>query len=341
MTSASHAAAVRTAASRASRLALCAAAPLLAALLPAAHAADAADYPSRPVRIIVGFAPGGSADLTARSVAQELTKRLGQTFVVENRSGASGMIGAEAVARAPADGYTLYEATMTTHGIGPNLYKKIPYDPVESFEPVALMVQIPLVLFAHTSVGAGNVKELVALLKANPQKYRYSSAGNGSPPHLAAELFKLKAGVDILHVPYKGTGAALPDLVAGEVHLMIDGPPPFLPHVKAGKLRALAVADAKRLDQLPDVPTFAESGYREMEAGLWYGMLAPKGTPRAVVDKLAKAIGEALRNPELKDRFAASSIQVIGSTPDEFGRYMHAEIARWGEVARAAKIQLD
>ncbi|HEY8428057.1 MAG TPA: tripartite tricarboxylate transporter substrate-binding protein, partial [Sandaracinaceae bacterium] len=241
MTSASHAAAVRTAASRASRLALCAAAPLLAALLPAAHAADAADYPSRPVRIIVGFAPGGSADLTARSVAQELTKRLGQTFVVENRSGASGMIGAEAVARAPADGYTLYEATMTTHGIGPNLYKKIPYDPVESFEPVALMVQIPLVLFAHTSVGAGNVKELVALLKANPQKYRYSSAGNGSPPHLAAELFKLKAGVDILHVPFKGAAPALIDVAGGHTQVAFGSTSSTLPHLRTGKLRALGL----------------------------------------------------------------------------------------------------
>ncbi len=306
-----------------------------------ATAADASDYPHRPIRVIVGFSPGGSADLTARTVGQKLGELLGQTVVVDNRAGASGMIGGELVARAAADGYTLYEATMTTHGIGPNLYKKIPYDPIESFEAIALMVRIPLVMFAHASVPATSVKQLVAVLKANPGKYRYSSAGNGSPPHLAAELFKLKAGVDILHIPYKGTGAAVPDLVAGQVHLMIDGPPPFLGHVKAGRLRALAAANDKRLALLPDVPTFAESGYSGMEAGLWYGMLAPKGTPRAIIERLNSAIGQALHDADLRKRFAASAIEVIGSTPDEFGRYIGSEIKRWGEVARAADIHLD
>ena len=306
-----------------------------------AVAADAAEYPTRPIRVIVGFSAGGSADLTARAVGQKLSEAFGQTVVVDNRAGASGMIGADLVARAAPDGYTLYEATMTTHGIGPNLYKKIPYDPIGSFEPVGLMVRIPLVMFAHSSVPATGVKELVAHLKSNPGKYRYSSAGNGSPPHLAAELFKLKAGVDILHVPYKGTGAAVPDLVAGQVHFMIDGPPPFLGHVKAGRLRALAAANDKRLAMLPDVPTFGESGFAGMEAGLWYGMLAPKGTPRAIVERLNAAINQALQDAEVRKRFAASAIEVVGSTPDEFGRYMRAEMKRWGEVARAANIQLD
>jgi tripartite-type tricarboxylate transporter receptor subunit TctC len=306
-----------------------------------APAADASDYPNKPIRVIVGFSAGGSADLTARAVGQKVGELLGQTVVVDNRAGASGMIGADLVARAAPDGYTLYEATMTTHGIGPNLYKKIPYDPIESFEPIGLMVRIPLVMFAHASVPATGVKELAAHLKASPGKYRYSSAGNGSPPHLAAELFKLKAGVDILHVPYKGTGAAVPDLVAGQVHFMIDGPPPFLGHVKAGRLRALAAANDKRIALLPDVPTFAESGFSGMEAGLWYGMLAPKGTPRAVVEKLNGAINKALQDPEVRKRFAASAIEAIGGTPDAFGRYARAEIKRWGEVARAANIQLD
>lgn len=304
-------------------------------------AADATEYPSRPIRVVVGFAPGGSADLTARAVGQKLTDLLGQTVVVDNRAGASGIIGSELVARATPDGYTLLEATMTTHGIGPNLYKKLPYDPIKSFAPIALMVRIPLVMFAHTSVPSGGLGQLVAQLKAAPSKYRYASAGNGSPPHLAAELFKLKAGVDLLHVPYKGTGAAVPDIVAGQVHFMIDGPPPFLGHVKAGRLRALAAANHKRLAQLPDVPTFAEQGYSGMEAGLWYGMLAPKDTPRAVIDRLNAAINQALRDADVVARFAASSIEVIGSTPEAFGRYVDAEIRRWGEVARAAKIQIE
>ena len=306
-----------------------------------ALAADASDYPNKPIRVIVGFSPGGSADLTARTVGQKLGELLGQTVVVDNRAGASGMIGGDLVARAAPDGYTLYEATMTTHGIGPNLYKKIPYDPIESFEPLGLMVRIPLVMFAHTSVPATSVKQLVAHLKANPGKYRYSSAGNGSPPHLAAELFKLKAGVDIQHIPYKGTGAAVPDLVAGQVHFMIDGPPPFLGHVKAGRLRALAAANDKRLALLPDVPTFAESGFSGMEAGLWYGMLAPKGTPRAIIERLNSAINQALKDADVRKRFSSSAIEVIGGTPEEFGRYVRAEIKRWGDVARAANIQLD
>jgi tripartite-type tricarboxylate transporter receptor subunit TctC len=317
------------------------AALVLAASTHHATAAGSSDYPNKPIRIIVGFSPGGSADLTARTVGQKLGELLGQTVVVDNRAGASGMIGGELVAHSAPDGYTLFEATMTTHGIGPNLYKKIPYDPVESFEPVGLMVRIPLVMFTHISVAATSVKQLVALLKANPGKYRYSSAGNGSPPHLAAELFKLKAGVDILHIPYKGTGAAIPDLVAGQVHLMIDGPPPFLGHVKAGRLRALAAANDKRLALLPDVPTFAESGFSGMEAGLWYGMLAPKGTPHAVVARLNSAINQALEDAEVRKRFSASAIEVVGGTPDEFGRYVRAEIKRWGEVARAANIHLD
>jgi tripartite-type tricarboxylate transporter receptor subunit TctC len=303
--------------------------------------ADSPNYPSKPIRVIVGFAPGGSADITARTIGQKLSELLGQSVVVDNRSGASGIIGSELAARSAPDGYTLLEATMTTHGIGPNLYQKLPYDPIKSFEPIVLMVRIPLVMFAHASVSGTNLKEVVALLKANPGKYRYATAGNGSPPHLAAELFKLKAGVDLLHVPYKGTGAAVPDVVAGQVHFMIDGPPPFLGHVKAGRLRALAAANPKRLAQLPDVPTFAESGYSGMEAGLWYGMLAPKGTPREVINRLNGAINMALKQPDVHERFAASSVEIIGGTPKEFGSYIAIEIKRWGEVAHAAKIHID
>ena len=307
----------------------------------AAHAAERATYPTKPIRVIVGFAPGGSADITARTVGQKISEILGQPVVVDNRAGASGIIGSELTARAAPDGYTLLEATMTTHGIGPNLYRKLPYDPVKSFEPIAFMVRIPLVMFAHASVPGKDLKALVATLKQNPGKYRYASAGNGSPPHLAAELFKLKAGVDLLHVPYKGTGAAVPDVVSGQVQFMIDGPPPFLGHVKAGRIRALAAANDRRLAQLPDVPTFAEQGYTGMEAGLWYGMLAPKGTPPAVIRRLNAAINEALRQPDVRQRFAAASVEVVGGSPKEFGTYIVTEIRRWGEVARAANIHVE
>lgn len=305
------------------------------------QAADSSAYPTRPIRLLVGFAAGGSADITARAIGQKMSETLGQQVVVENRAGASGIIGTEQVARAAPDGYTLLHATMTTHGIGPNLYSKLPYDPVKSFDPIALMVRIPLVMFAHVSVPGTNLKEVIATLKANPRKYSYASAGNGSPPHLTAELFKLRTGVDLVHVPYKGTGAAVPEVVAGQVQFMIDGPPPFLPHVKAGKLRALAAANAKRLGQLPDVPTFAELGVSGMEAGLWYGMLAPSGTPAQVIQRLNAAINTALQQQDLRERFAASSIEVIGGTPKEFGDYMAAEIKRWGEVARAANIKIE
>jgi tripartite-type tricarboxylate transporter receptor subunit TctC len=318
---------------------LCATAIALSFVAGPVAAADA--YPSKPIRVIVGFAPGGSADFTARTVGQALTEMFGQQVVVDNRAGASGMIGLNLAANAAPDGYTLAEATMTTHGIGPNLYKKMPYDPVKSFEPIALMVRVPLVMFAHASVGGTTLKDVVALIKANPQKYRYASAGNGSPPHLVAELFKLKAGVDLLHVPYKGTGAAVPDVVSGQINFMIDGPPPFLGHVKAGRLRALATANAKRLESLPEVPTFAEQGYSGMEAGLWYGMLAPKGTPRAVVDRLNSAINQALKQPDVRQRFTAASIEVIGGSSQEFADYIQAELKRWGEVARAANIRIE
>jgi tripartite-type tricarboxylate transporter receptor subunit TctC len=307
----------------------------------AAGSSLAQGYPSKPIRVIVAFSPGGSADMIARAVGLQLIELLGQTVVVDNRAGASGIIGTELVARANPDGYTLLEATMTTHGIGPNLFKKLPYDPVKSFEPIVLMVRIPLVMFVHASVPATGLKDLVSLLKANPGKYRYASAGNGSPPHLATELFKLKAGVDLLHVPYKGTGLAVPGVLGGETQFMIDGPPPFLEHVKAGRLRAVAAANAKRLSQLPDVPTFAESGYSGMEAGLWYGMLAPSGTPRDVINRLNAAINKALQQPDIRQRFAAASVEIVGGTPQEFGNYVASEIKRWGEVARAANIRLD
>ncbi len=308
--------------------------------LPALHASGQT-YPTRPIRVIVGFAPGGSADITARMVSQKLADAFGQPVIVDNRAGASGIIGSDIVAKAAPDGYTLLEATMTTHGIGPAIYRKLPYDVVNDFAPIALLVRIPLVMFVHSSVAANNLKEFVAAAKANPTRYRYASSGPGSPPHLTAELFKLKTGAGLLHVPYKGTGAAVPDVVAGQVHVMIDGPPPFLPHVKAGKLKGLAAAGDKRNVLLPDVPTFGEMGIAGMEAGLWYGFVAPKGTPPAVLARLNEEVNKALRAPDARDRFAAMAVEIIGGTPDEFGQFIRSELKRWAEVAKAANITVE
>ena len=291
--------------------------------------------------MLVGFAPGGSADIIARAVGQKLADAFKQPVVVDNRSGASGIIATDLTAKANPDGYTLLEATMTTHGIGPNLYAKLPYDVVKDFEAVALMVRIPLVMFVNASVPAANLKEFVALTKSNPGKYSYASAGAGSPPHLVAELFKLKTGAQLLHVPYKGTGAALPDVVAGQIQMMVDGPPPFIPHVKSGKLKALAAASEKRNPLLPDVPTFAETGIAGMEAGLWYGIVAPKGTPKAVVTRLNAEINRALKQPDLRERFAAMSVEIVGGQPEAFARYINSELKRWGEVVRAANIKIE
>ena len=303
--------------------------------------AAAPEYPTKPIRVLVGFAPGGSADIIARAVGQKLSDVFRQSVVVDNRSGASGIIATELGAKADPDGYTLLEATMTTHGIGPHLYKKLPYDAVKDFEPVALLVRIPLVMFVHASVPGANLKEFIAATKAAPGKFSYASAGSGSPPHLVAELFKLKTGAQLTHVPYKGTGAALPDVVAGQVHMMVDGPPPFLPFVKSGKLKALAAASEKRNPSLPSVPTFAEAGVPGMEAGLWYGMLAPRRTPKAIVMKLNAEINRALVQPDLRERFAAMSVEILGGPPEVFARYIDSELKRWGEVVRAANIKVE
>jgi tripartite-type tricarboxylate transporter receptor subunit TctC len=257
-----------------------------ASLLMCGAAAHAQEFPVKPIRVLVGFAPGGSADIIARAVSQKLAEAFKQPVVVDNRSGASGIIAADLTAKANPDGYTLFEATMTTHGIGPNLYAKLPYDAVKDFEPVALLVRIPLVMFVNASLPVANLKDFIALTKGSPGKFSYASAGAGSPPHLVAELFKLKTGAQLLHVPYKGTGAALPDVVTGQIHMMIDGPPPFVPHVRSGKLKALAAASDKRNPLLPNVPTFAEAGLGGMEAGLWYGILAQIGKHIAVVARL-------------------------------------------------------
>ena len=315
---------------------------LLAALASAAAAACAADnYPSRPVRFIVSLAPGGGTDFVARVIAGKLSETWGQQVVVDNRPGAGSIIGAEVAAKAPADGYTLLMATnsMLTQ---PSLFKNLPYDVTKDFAPVTLALRAPLLLTAHPSLGVSNLKELIALARAKPGELTYASPALATTGHLGGELFKLVTKVDILHIPYKGAGSAIANLLAGEVKLMYSSPPAVVMHVKAGKLKALGVTGAKRAAQAPEIPTFEESGVSGVEAYDFYGILAPAGTPRPVIAKLNAKIIEVLNVPDIANRFAVTQFaEVVGSTPEELKRFMVIEIARWGKVIRDANIRAE
>ncbi len=265
-----------------------------AALLSFATMANAQTYPTKPVRLIVGFPPGGGTDVVARVIAQKLTEWWGQAVTVENRAGATGTIGADSVAKAAPDGYTLLMGHVNSHGIAPNLFPKMPYDALKDFVAVAYVGYVPNVLAVHPSVPAKSVKELVALAKAQPGKLNFASSGNGSTQHLAGELFKQLTGTSIVHVPYKGSGDAIKDLLAGVVSMNFDTMPPVLPHIQAGKLRGLAISTPRRLPQLPDVPTFAEEGITGFDVANWYGVMAPAGTPRELVTRLNVDINKAM-----------------------------------------------
>jgi tripartite-type tricarboxylate transporter receptor subunit TctC len=301
----------------------------------------AQDYPRRPVRLIVPFPPGGGNDIVARAVAQELGKSLGQQFVVDNRAGAGGAIGAELAARSPADGYTLFLGGVGSHVVNPSLHAKLPYDPIRDFAPVTLIASAPAVLVVHPSVQAASVVELTALAKANPGKLNYASNGNGSSAQLAAVLFESMAGVRMMHVPYKGVSQALVDLMSGEVQLMFGTIVAISPHIKAGRLRALAVTGKSRLALLPEVPTLAEAGLPGYEAGSWYGILAPAGTPGAIVARLNAEINQAMRQPEVRERLAAEGAETLGGTPEEFALHIKAELARMGRLMREAGIRME
>jgi tripartite-type tricarboxylate transporter receptor subunit TctC len=303
--------------------------------------AYAQDYPRRPVRLIVPFPPGGGNDIVARAVAQELGKSLGQQFVVDNRAGAGGAIGAELAARSPADGYTLFLGGVGSHVVNPSLHPKLSYDPIRDFAPVTLIASAPAVLVVHPSVQAASVVELTALAKANPGKLNYASNGNGSSAQLAAVLFESMAGVRMMHVPYKGVSQALVDLMSGEVQLMFGTIVAISPHIKAGRLRALAVTGKSRSALLPDVPTLAEAGLPGYEAGSWYGILAPAGTPGPIVARLNAEINQAMRQPEVRERLAAEGAETIGGTPEEFALHIKAELARMGKLMREAGIRME
>ena len=302
--------------------------------------AQKAEYPARPVRVVVGFPAGGPSDILARLVAQNLAQSTGQQFIVDNRGGASGMIGAELVAKAPADGYTLL-VVPATHAVNPSLYKKIAFDTVRDFTPVSLVAEGPFILVVHPSLPVKTAQDLVALARKRPGELNYASAGVGGLPHLAGELFKSMTGVKMNHIPYKGAAPATVDLVAGHVTIMFNNMLSAIPHVKGGRLRAVGVTTLKRSSAVPDMPTIAESGVKGYEVSGWYGVLGPAGLPADVLAKLNAEVNRGMRQPDVVKRLAAEGVDAAGSTPDEFGARIRQEMAKWGGVVKAAGVTAD
>ena len=310
----------------------------LALAAPPAFAAD--EYPSRAVRVVVPFAPGGGTDVVGRILAQQLSLRLGQSFVVENKPAGSGIVGAEFVAKAPADGYTLLFA-FSSLSSSAKLISHLPYDPVADFAPIALATTSPLVMFLHPSVPATTVKEFIAYAKANPGKLNYGSSGPGSSPHLATELFMSMAGIQMTHIPYKGIAPAITAQLANEVQMSLTPIAVGMPHARAGKLRALASAGLKRSAAIPDVPTIAESGLPGFEVIGWWGMLAPAKTPRPVVLLLNREVRAALEVPEVKKSLLDQGMDPAGGPPEEFGVLIKADMEKWGDVGKRLGVRLD
>jgi len=311
---------------------------LLAALLLFASHAMAQSYPSRPVKIVVPATPGGAIDLIARTLGEKLTPALGQPVVVENKPGAANNLGTDFVAKSPPDGYTLV-IVASSHATNKHLYKDLPYDPVKDFEPVVYTHVVPLLLAVHPSIPAKNVQELTAWVKANPDKAIYASSGPGSSLHMAAELYMQMTGTKMHHVPYKGSSAAHPDLLAGRTAMIFDTITAVRGHVKAGTLRAIAVTTLKRASSMPELPTIAESGLPGYDAATWGGILAPAGTPKPVLAKLNGAINAALKQDDVRARLGGAGIEIQGGTPEEFGAVIKAEIDKWGRIVKQAGIQ--
>ncbi|GAA4118698.1 Bug family tripartite tricarboxylate transporter substrate binding protein [Aminobacter aganoensis] len=312
-----------------------------ASLLAMAPGAGAQQFPDRTVTLVIPFAAGGSTDVVGRIIAQKMSDDLGQQVVVENVAGAGGNIGADRVARAEPDGYTILMGTVATHALNPLILKTKPYDPEKDFTPVSLLVVVPNVLVVNPQLPVKNVQELIALLKAEPDKYAYASSGNGTPLHLSGELFKAMAGVSIQHIPYKGAGPALNDVVGNQVPIMFDNLPSSSSHIKGGTLRALGVTTAERAPSFPDVPTIAESGVPGYETYTWNALFAPAGTPKEVVDRLNASANKAMTDPEVIEKMNGFSAKIVGSTPDELAAHVKAELAKWGPVVKDANIQID
>ncbi len=314
---------------------------LLAVPALTAPSAMAQQYPSKPIVLVVPFAPGGTSELISRLVAQKLTERLGQQVVVENRPGAAGNIAMEQVARAAPDGYTLILGHIGTLAVNPAMFPKLPYDAIKDFAPVSLIAAVPNIVTVNPAVPAKTLKEFLDLARAKPGSINYGSAGNGSAGHLAMEYLKRIAKTDMVHVPYKGTGPMLTDLLAGQTQATFTGSSPLIPHIKSGKLRALAVGSAMRIPSLPEVPTVAESGFAGFETAQWYGIIAPAKTPPAIIQKLSVEIAQVMKQPDVIARLSGDGTVMIGSTPNEFAAYISKEMKRWGEVVHDANIKAE
>ena len=314
---------------------------LSAAMAVIAVPAYAQNYPARPVRLIVTVPPGGAADLVARVMAQKLGDALGQTFVVDNRAGGGGQIAADTVAKAAPDGYTTLLASITTHGIGPHIYAKLPYDPVKDFAPVCLYATMPMIMVANAQLPVKNVPELIALAKAKPNTISFASSGSGGAPHLVGELFKNVTGAPIQHVPYKGSAPGAADVAGGQVQLMFDAIAPHLPHLKSGRTKVLAAISPARLPIAPDAPTMTELGFGKVAASIWYGMMVPAGTPKALIAKLNAESNKALAMNDVKERLSGAGIDTAGGTPEDYAKFVRDELAKWGPVVKASGAKLD
>jgi len=303
--------------------------------------AQAQAWPSKPIKWVVPFAPGGTTDILARTVGEKLAVALGQPVIIENKPGAGGGVGAEFTAKSAPDGYTIMGGTISTHAINASLYKSLPYDPVKDFVAITLIARVPNMLVINPSVPAKDVKELIALLKANPGKYSFASSGNGTSQHLSGELFKSMSGTDMQHIPYKGSPPALQDVVGGQVAMTFDNITTALPLAKAGKLRALAVTTAKRSSVAPEVPTLAESGLPGFEVGSWQGVFAPAGTPPEIVKRLNAEIVKALNMPDVREKLSGLGAEIVADSPEEFSALVKAEVAKWADVVKKSGAKVD
>ena len=311
----------------------------------AAHAAtpatQAQSYPSKPIRIIVPFSPGGAGDTIMRFIGQKLTEAWGQSSIIDNRAGASGAIGLQLAAKSPADGYTLVHGTASTHTINPILQHDLPYDPVKDFAPVAILMATPNIIVAHPSVPVSNLKELIQLAKSKPGQISYASNGSGTSSHMAGELLNLEAGIKLMHIPYKGAGPAIIDVLGGHVQLLIGAVATSLPHVNSGRLKALGVSSLQRSGAAPNVPTVAESGLPGFDVAQWFAIYAPAKTPKEIVVKLNAEMNRAMNQPTVKSDFTRQGYDVDSKTPEEFARYMREEAVRWTKVIKAAGIRAE